>query len=156
MGWGPSGRRVRTGLDTNVISALWSADPLARQAEGLLVRARREGGLVICGPVYAELAAHPIARGEFVDQFLSETNITVDFSLDERVWRETARAFAEYASQRRESGGGQPKRLLADFIIGAHSMLHADRLMTLDSERYVSSFPQLRLFDVNTGTFPQR
>jgi predicted nucleic acid-binding protein len=101
---------------------------------------------VICGPVYAELVAHPIAKGNFVDQFLSDTNIAVDFLLDEQIWRETARTFAEYAGRRRESGGGQPKRLLADFIIGAHSMFHTDRLLTLDSGRYVQSFPKLRLF----------
>jgi predicted nucleic acid-binding protein len=112
------------------------------------MRARQEGGLVICGPVYAELLAHPMVRGEFVDQFVLDTNIAVDFSMDEQVWRETSRAFAEYAGRRRESGGGQPKRLLADFIIGAHSMLHADRLLTLDSDRYVLSFPQLRLFRI--------
>jgi predicted nucleic acid-binding protein len=136
---------MRTALDTNIISALWASEPLARQVEALLVRARQEGGLVICGPVYAELRAHPLVKSKFVDQFLSDTNIVVDFEMDEPVWKEAARAFAEYANRRRKSGGDQPKRLLADFIIGAHSLLHADCLLTLDPDRYRQSFPKLPL-----------
>jgi predicted nucleic acid-binding protein len=136
---------MRTALDTNIISALWASEPLVGQVESMLVRTRQEGGLVICGPVYAELCAHPLVKNKFVDQFLTDTNITVDFELDEPVWREAARTFAEYANRRRKSGGGQPKRLLADFIIGAHSLLHADRLLTLDPDRYRQSFPKLRL-----------
>ncbi len=137
---------MRTALDTNVISALWSREPTASQMLYFLGRALQEGGLVVCAPVYAELLAHPNATAAFVDEFLAKTNIAVDFSLDEPVWREAARAFAEYAGRRRKSVGGQPKRLLADFIIGAHSTLRSDRLLTLDGARYTQSFPRIKLF----------
>jgi predicted nucleic acid-binding protein len=37
------------------------------------------------------------------------------------------------------------KRLLGDFIVGAHALLQADRLMTFDPKRYKSHFPELKL-----------
>jgi predicted nucleic acid-binding protein len=62
-------------LDTNVLSALWSGEPTSRGIESVLFRARSEGGLVICAPVYCELLAHPSATLQFVQEFLGETAI---------------------------------------------------------------------------------
>jgi hypothetical protein len=132
-------------VDTNVISALWSREPAASQIATLLGRSQGEGGVAICAPVHVELLAHPKATGEFVDAFLMKTNIVVDFLLDEPVWREAARVFAVYAQHRRRSGERTPKRLLVDFLVGAHASLCADRLLTLDASRYRQYFPQLRL-----------
>jgi len=111
-----------------------------------LAEAHAQGGLVVSAPVYAELLAHPSASQHFVDQFLGETGISLDFDLDETIWRLWARSFSNYARRRRRSRGGSPKRLLVDFIVAAHAMLHADRLMTLDAERYKRDFPDLKLF----------
>jgi len=72
-------------------------------------------------------------------------NIAVDFDLGEDVWRLAATSFAAYAVRRRRSGGGSPKRLVADFLIAAHALLRADRLMTRDAKRYSQDFPNLRL-----------
>jgi hypothetical protein len=41
--------------------------------------------------------------------------------------------------------GERPKRLLADLVIGAHALIHADRLMTLDPARYRHDFPEFKL-----------
>jgi predicted nucleic acid-binding protein len=136
---------VRTAVDTNVISALWSREPSASRMVQLLGRAQSEGGLVIAAAVYAELLAHPGATGQFVDEFLISTRIALDFDLGESVWRDAAGRFATYAERRRRSGGGSPKRLLVDFLIGAHAALKADRLLTLDANRYREDFPNLRL-----------
>jgi predicted nucleic acid-binding protein len=40
------------------------------------------------------------------------------------------------------SGGGNPKRLLVDFLIGAHAILKDDRLLTLDASCYREDFPK--------------
>lgn len=136
---------MRTALDTNVLSALWSSEPLASRVADELAEAYSQGGLVICAPVYAELLAHPSASQSFVDEFLSETGIVIDYSLDEPVWRQAAKSFAAYAHRRRRSAGGSPKPLLVDFIIAAHAFLRADRLMTLDRTRYERDFPRLRI-----------
>jgi predicted nucleic acid-binding protein len=102
------------------------------------------GGLVICAPVYAELLAHPKASVTFVDDFLNETGIAIDFDFGEPVWREASVRFAKYAVRRRRSRGGSAKRLLVDFIVGAHALIRADRLLTLDTKQYARDFPELK------------
>jgi predicted nucleic acid-binding protein len=136
---------LRTAVDSNILSALWSEEPTARGIASPLSKARSEGGLVVCAPVYCELLAHPHATRRFVQEFLRETGILVDFVLEEQVWQQAAGAFASYANRRRRSGGGNPKRLLADFVVGAHALVAADCLMTLEAGRYKSDFPALRI-----------
>ena len=109
------------------------------------MKARAEGSIVVCAAVYAELAAHPLVSPGMVDRLLAEADITVEFDLDAAIWRKAADAFASYAQRRRRSGGVSPKRLLPDFLIAAHALLSADRLLTLDPSRYKQDFPQLRL-----------
>lgn len=136
---------MRTALDTNVLSALWSGEPLASRVAGQLAQAHAQGGLVVCAPVYVELLAHPSASQHFVDEFLMDTGVAVDFALGEDVWRQAGKSFVAYANRRRKSQGGSPKRLLADFLVAAHALLRADCLMTLDASRYERDFPRLRL-----------
>ena len=136
---------MRTAIDTNVISALWSGSPIVPRVTALLGRVATEGALVVCGPVYAELVAHPKVTQQFVDQFLATTRVEVDFEFEENVWRETARRFADYARRRRKSAGGEARRLVVDFLIGAHASLHADRLFTFDPRFYTQDFPKLPL-----------
>lgn len=100
---------------------------------------------MICAPVYCELLAHPLATRRFVDGFLHDTGIVVDYLLDERIWQQAATTFAAYAERRRRYKAGTPKLLLVDFVIGAHALLSADRLMTLEATRYQSGFPKLSL-----------
>ena len=136
---------MRTALDTDVLSALWSGEASARGLESTLFKVRSEGGLVVCAPVYCELLAYPSATKRFVREFLDETNIIVDFLLDEEIWQRAANAFVAYAQRRRRSKGGSPKRMLVDFVVAAHALLRADRLMTLDASRYQPDFPRLRI-----------
>ncbi len=136
---------MRTALDTNVISALWSKEPLASMIAKQLGDAKSDGGLVIGGPVYAELLAYPKATESFVNGFLADTGVAIDFEFQQPVWLEAGRRFARYAKRRRRSTPEAPRRLLADFIVGSHALIHADRLMTLDPGRYKQDFPELKL-----------
>jgi predicted nucleic acid-binding protein len=136
---------MKTALDSHILSALWSNEPSALRIETELKAARAFGSIVISGPVYVEIMAHPLVSPAFVEQFLSETGIQIEFDLDARIWRKAAEAFSAYAQRRRRSGGSSPKRLLPDFLIAAHALLRADRLMTLDPGRYQQDFPELRL-----------
>ena len=136
---------MRTALDTNVLSALWSVESDASRIAAALGDARALGGLVICGPVFVELLAHPSITETFIEHFLQETGISVEFELEEPIWRQAGTAFAAYARRRRRSGGDPPKRLLVDFLIASHALLRADRLMTLDARRYNQDFPALRI-----------
>ncbi len=136
---------MRTSLDTNILSALWSNEPDAPSIAGRLSEAKQSGALLISGVVYAELLAHPKASEVFIDNFIEHTGITVDLRFQDSVWLEAGRRFARYANRRRKAQGESPKRLLADFLVGAHALLQADRLMTLDPGRYKQDFPELRL-----------
>lgn len=136
---------MRTAIDANVISALWSKEPSAERAAELLGGAKRSGGLVMCGAVYAELLAYPRMNEKDLDAFLEKTGVVVDFDLGKGGWIEAGRRFARYAARRRSSGVEGPKRLLADFIVGAHALTQADRLMTMDAGRYKQDFPELKL-----------
>ena len=134
---------MRTAIDTNVLSALLSGVPEAPSIASLLTLASSEGALVISGVVYAELCAHPSCSN--LDSILADLSVDVRFTTTEPVWRLAAAAFSSYAKRRRESTGGHPKRFLADFLVGAHAELEADRLLTLDAARYRTAFPKVRL-----------
>ena len=100
---------------------------------------------MISGPVFVELSAIPGLNFEYTEKALKESRVAVDFDLGEDVWRLAASRFSAYANRRRRSGGGSPKRLLVDFVIAAHALLKADRLMTRDAGRYAQDFPSLHL-----------
>jgi predicted nucleic acid-binding protein len=136
---------MRTALDTNVVSPVWSGEPAAATIVAQLVRVRAEGALVVSAPVFVELCAVPGLNVPLVRKALREMAIAIDFDLGEDVWQLAATSFAAYAIRRRRSGGGSPKRLLCDFVIASHALLKADRLMTRDANRYRQDFPELRL-----------
>jgi predicted nucleic acid-binding protein len=136
---------MRTALDTNILSPIWSAAPSAGTIAAQLSKVRAEGALVISAPVFVELSAVPGLNVQTVRKALAETSIAIDFDLNEDVWMLAAASFASYATRRRRSGGGSPKRLLPDFVIASHAMLQADRLMTRDASRYAQDFPNLRI-----------
>src|SRR5208282_462239 len=124
---------MRTALDTNILSPIWSAVPSAAMISAQLSKVRAEGALVISAPVFVELSAVPGLNVQTVRKALAETAIAIDFDLEEDVWMLAAASFAAYALRRRRSGGGSPKRLPADFVIASHALLKADRLMTRDA-----------------------
>jgi predicted nucleic acid-binding protein len=135
-----------TAIDTNVLVALWDPDDsLNRAAQRSLDEALSQGTLVISAPVFAELLAFPARNATFVDTFLNDTGITVEWNLDENIWRHAAEAFQKYASRRRRQGETGPRRILADFLIGAHAQKRGYRLLTLDEGFYPTAFPRLVL-----------
>jgi predicted nucleic acid-binding protein len=136
---------MKTAIDTNILSALWSREPTAAMIPLRLTEARDHGALLIGPVVYVELLAYPQATEHFVNGFPADTGITVDFDLKEPVWVDAGRRFARYAERRRKSGHAESKRLLADFLMGSHALLQADQVMSLDVSRYRVYYPELRL-----------
>jgi predicted nucleic acid-binding protein len=137
---------VTTAIDTNVIIALWDTDPaLNRAAQNALDAAFHRGTLVAAAPVLAELIAAPGRSEAFVDSFLEETGIGVDWDLPERVWRLAGRAYQAYAERRRKQRDRGARRILADFVIGAHASVNGFRLLTLDEGLYRVAFPALSI-----------
>jgi predicted nucleic acid-binding protein len=136
---------VRTAIDTNVLSAIWSSEPSAPALLDQIDLALKEGGLVICPAVYSELYAYPGADQSFIDNFLRVSRIEVDWSMQPQIWQMAGERFSEYSERRRHHRVTGPKRFLADFLVGAHALAKAGRLLTLDQQRFRSSFPELKL-----------
>src|ERR1700730_9199427 len=59
---------MRTAIDTNVLSALWSKEPLASDIAKNLGNAKTDGGLVVGAPVYAELPGLSQGHGILCEQ----------------------------------------------------------------------------------------
>ena len=133
-------------LDTNVVVALWDAtDALNLVARRALEEASSREALAICGAVYAELIGAPGRTEAFVDRFCEEAGIAVEWELRERIWRRAGVAFQGYATRRKKQSGAEPRRLLADFLIGAHALENGYKLLTLDGGMYRRAFPGLKL-----------
>lgn len=136
---------MRTAVDTNVFSILWRAAADAEVAAELLAQARENGNVVVSALAYTELLANPVLPPATVEQMLDEAGVQIDFNLSSAVWKESGLRFARFCDRRRRSGGGEPRRLLADFVIGAHALHQCDRLLTFDTDRFRIDFPELDL-----------
>jgi predicted nucleic acid-binding protein len=140
---------MSTAIDTNVIVALWDRDhTLNTIAQRALEVALSRGQLVIAAPVFAELLACPGRDEQFLTTFFSDTGITVEWVLDESTWRAAGLAFQAYAAQRRKQRDSGPRRILADFLIGAHALQKKYHLLTLDDRIYRTAFPTLKIVPV--------
>jgi predicted nucleic acid-binding protein len=140
---------MTTAIDTNIISALWNDDDvLNRKAQGSLDAALGAGKLVISGVVYAELLAAPGRTDGFLDKFCEEAGIDVEWELSEHVWKAAGHAYQSYATRRERQTEHDPRRILADFLIGAHALVNGYKLLTLDAGTYRLSFPKLGLTEI--------
>jgi predicted nucleic acid-binding protein len=135
---------MTTAVDTNVIVALWNRDVnLSSATQSALDAALARGGLVISAPVFAELMACPGRSEDFLESFFNDTGMAVDWILDHSTWRAAGQAFQTYASRRKRHIGSVPRRILADFVIGAHALQGGYQLLTLDDRLYRAAFPKL-------------
>jgi hypothetical protein len=133
-----------TSIDTNVVIALWderkSQHAAARAA---LDEASELGPLVVSAPVYAELLAWPLQTERTVDEFFAGTGIRVEWRISEQIWRTAGKAYRLHSIRRQASKGGDARRILADFVIGAHALVNQYSLLTRDREFYLRNFPSL-------------
>jgi len=136
---------VTIALDTNVLSALWNDNDALNRVAAKALEDKKQEQMTICGVVYAELIGAPGRTEAFVDRFCEEAGIAVEWELKERVWRRAGVAFQEYAARRKKQIGAAPRRLLADFLIGAHALENGYKLLTLDEGLYKAAFPRLKL-----------
>lgn len=140
---------MKSAVDTNVLVALWDEDDaLNTIAQSVFDRAQRLGGLVVPAPVYAELMALPGRTEPFLDQFFANTGMYVDWKFEERIWRSAGLAFQAFVKRRSRQAPVGPRRILADFLIGAYALAHGYQLLTLDDRLYRVAFPALTLIRI--------
>ena len=141
---------VTTAVDTNVLLSLLQGERAADldALERALESAAESGELIISPPVYCELIAEPARSERFVTTFLEDTRIRVEWAMPNDLWRLAGRAYGGYIERRRSQRNSQqsdegPRRILADFIIGAHASYHQTQLLTFDQKVYRAAFPKL-------------
>jgi predicted nucleic acid-binding protein len=133
-----------TAIDTNIVIALWDPTKAVHMsARAALDEALTLGSLVVGAPVYAELLAWPCQTEDLVNEFFARTEILIDWLISETIWRMAGKAYKAHSIRRRASKGGDARRILADFVIGAHAMANGYSLLTRDGEFYRRNFPAL-------------
>ncbi len=113
-------------LDSSVILDMLTGDTEhAENSEAVLRRAAAEGKLILGECVLAEIA--PAFKDEIsLKEFLVDWQIEfIPSSRDSALL--AGRNFSRYLSR-----GGRQGRIVADFLIGAHAVFHADRLLARD------------------------
>jgi hypothetical protein len=130
-----------TAVDTNVLLDIFGADPVfGRRSAEALRSCLGEGRLVACEVVWAEAASmfpSPALAREALER------LAVEFSpLIQDAALAAAKAWKTYRSR-----GGRRERVVADFLIGAHARIQAERLLTRDRGFYRAYFSGLSVLD---------
>lgn len=139
---------MRTAIDTNILSALWGKEASAERIAEFLYEAGGQGALVLSPIVYVEARAHPNVSEEAMHRFLETNRVVVDWSPGQPVWMLAAERFEQQVNRRRRQLASGQRRFPADFLVGAHALLQADRLVTLDQRVYRADFPELILVEL--------
>jgi hypothetical protein len=128
-------------IDSNILLDILIPNPaFVDTAVEVLENAASNGALVVSDIVYTEICVHFIEQQD-CDSFFSDNRILI-----EPLTRE-AQFLASRAWRRYRAQGGKRTRILADFLIGAHAQLQADRFITRDRGFYGSLFPGLNICD---------
>lgn len=138
---------TREAVDTNVFIALFAGDEDASSwAEHSLEEASTRATLAVCPAVYAELMAGERSL-ETLEGFFSDGGMEVDWEMSGEVWRTAGSRYGFYARHRkRQPVDPGPRRILADFLVGAHALHKGGGvLLTTDSRIFSVYFPEVRI-----------
>lgn len=130
-----------TAVDTSVLVDVFEPDPIfggVSRAE--LARCVAQGALVVCEVVWAEVCA----RFDDADAARAAL-LTLGVQFDPMGAAAASVSGAAWRRYRRE--GGPRSRLIGDFLIGAHALKQAERLLTRDRGFHRRYFRDLVVLD---------
>ena len=112
-------------VDSSVLLTLFKNEPQASRCLDVLEQSARAGELVICDVVVAEVGSLFATFAEF-ERTLTTLGIRYDAIADQTADL-AGRMFQKYRAD-----GGPREHLIPDFLIGAHALKQADRLVAFD------------------------
>jgi predicted nucleic acid-binding protein len=135
-----------TSLDTNILIALWDTrSGMTAAVSRAFSQLRSAGPTVICRPVFSELLGFPHRTPSEIHRLLEADEISIQWELSELDWLAAGHAYQDHVVRRRASGGGLPRRMRTNILIGAHASVRGQTLFTLDRSTYSSAFHNLSL-----------
>jgi predicted nucleic acid-binding protein len=135
---------VITAVDSNVLLDFLTHDPqFGIPSRNALRSAAGEGRLLACDVVWAEIAGCFPSISACSDTL---RNLEIEFSpIQSGAAFEAGIAWKAYRAR-----GGPKTRVAADFLVGAHALSQADRLLTRDRGSYRTCFKRLKILDPTT------
>ena len=126
-----------TAVDTSVLLDVFLADGrYGEQSKAWLRAAYDAGAIIVCDIVYAELVPAFHDRS-VLDRALRDINATTS-PVDTAIAYDAGLRWMRY-----RQAGGPRKRIISDFLIGAHAVAVAESFLTRDRGFYSSYFPEL-------------
>lgn len=129
-----------TAVDSSVLLDVLLADAThGKRSEAALRQAATEGALILSETVFAEVL--PVITEVEAPEWLADWQLKfVPSSLESAIL--AGGMFRTYLAR-----GGKRGRVVADFLIGAHATVHAQRLLARDRGFYRDYFKRLTVLD---------
>jgi predicted nucleic acid-binding protein len=125
-------------IDTNIILDVLTEDPLWADWSDKAITKHQSKGLIVNSIIYSELCTGAESRAE-VDEVIQSLNLSFEEIPRDALYL-AAKAFLKYRRKR-----GTKISTLPDFFIGGHAEAIGVPIITRDTARYQSYFPNVTL-----------